>query len=559
MEERRSLEVEGSPMPASQSKIPELEPLRKIGSMFKVKKILKIPELYCACLLIIGVAYLAISPIKVEKAVFTYKEIQRNVELPFSENLEKGAAFKISFDVVQKEESPFALGIVPDDCANFVSINGHWESLGHIKERCDFKGGFTLSDSIISKYRNGLITHFEFEIQNVGWQAGIRVYPKEKNVVRSLARCFTLVLTVILCVLLARRWPEKKRCENVEIKKTGYITFVIVVSAFAVLTLHTNNCFWRFSPNAGYWFSANIIECVFYFAVPLFFMVSGITLMDFYDRYSLKKFFSKRFMKAMLPFLVWSLIAIGIDLYTGKRLWSSIDFRTVFQDITGNRCVSMFWFFVPLFIVYLCMPLYAAVEKNKRKFVFSYLVGIAFVFNMILPFLKNVFSSDLNTFLRVPVLAEFLIWPLLGWLLHNCEIKKWQKVIIYVLALSGLMMHICGTYVLSMEAGRIVRTFKGYENVPSVLYAMGVFVFLKDVGTLIMKNERVARLVGMLGRYAFEVYLLQFILFAWIDANPAIDRTSMVYRLGAPFVMIPIIIAFTWCLRKIPILRNIVP
>ena len=45
MEERRSIEVEGSPMPASQSKIPELEPLRKIGSMFKVKKILKIPEL----------------------------------------------------------------------------------------------------------------------------------------------------------------------------------------------------------------------------------------------------------------------------------------------------------------------------------------------------------------------------------------------------------------------------------------------------------------------------------------------------------------------------------
>ena len=103
-------------------------------------------------------------------------------------------------------------------------------------------------------------------------------------------------------------------------KATDYITFVIVVSAFAVLTLHTNNCFWFYTGKEDFWFSANIIECVFYFAVPLFFMVSGITLMDFFDRYSMKRFFARRFMKTMLPFLVWSLVAMGIDLYTGKRV-----------------------------------------------------------------------------------------------------------------------------------------------------------------------------------------------------------------------------------------------
>ena len=342
-------------------------------------------------------------------------------------------------------------------------------------------------------------------------------------------------------------------------KSTDYITFVIVVSAFAVLTLHTNNCFWFYTGTEDFWFSANIIESVFYFAVPLFFMVSGITLMDFFDRYSMKRFFAKRFMKTMLPFVVWSLVAMGIDLYVGKRVWSDITLKSVYQGLTSNGFVSIYWFFYALFIMYMCMPLYAAVEKSKRMLVFSYLVIATFVFNIFLPFLKKMFSSDLNIMLNVSTLGGFLIWPLLGWVLHNYEFKKWHKAIIYVVAFSGLMLHICGTYFLSVKVGHVDTTYKGYENVPSLLYAVGVFVFLKDVGRWVMARELPAKFVKVLGRYAFEIYLLQFILLDAAIRIPAIDRNSLLYRLGAPFVMIPIIMAFTWCLRKIPVVRRIVP
>jgi surface polysaccharide O-acyltransferase-like enzyme len=342
-------------------------------------------------------------------------------------------------------------------------------------------------------------------------------------------------------------------------KATDYITFVIVVSAFAVLTLHTNNCFWFYTGKEDFWFSANIIESVFYFAVPLFFMVSGITLMDFFDRYSMRRFFARRFMKTMLPFLVWSLVALGIDLYIGKRAWSEVTLKSVYQGLTSNAYVSIYWFFYALFIMYMCMPLYAAVEKSKRMLVFSYLVIATFVFNIFLPFLKKQFSSDLNIMFNVSTLGGFLIWPLLGWVLHNYEFKRWHKAIIYVVGLSGLMLHICGTYYLSVDVGHVDTTFKGYENVPSVVYAVSVFVFLKDVGRWVMEHERLAKFIKVVGRYAFEIYLLQFILLDEAKRIPAIDRNSLVYRLGAPFVMIPMIMAFTWCLRKIPVLRRIVP
>lgn len=75
-------------------------------------------------------------------------------------------------------------------------------------------------------------------------------------------------------------------------RKKNYITFLSIVSAIAVVILHTNGCFWIFSNNR-YWYTANIIECIFYFAVPVFFMITGITLMNYREnmiqRHILKK------------------------------------------------------------------------------------------------------------------------------------------------------------------------------------------------------------------------------------------------------------------------------
>lgn len=343
-------------------------------------------------------------------------------------------------------------------------------------------------------------------------------------------------------------------------KDSRYLTFISVVSAFSVLTLHTNGCFWTFNATAPYWKSANIIECVFYFAVPLFFMLSGITLMDFYERYSLRNYFIKRFQKTFIPFLFWSLIGF-IWKFSTNRLnlheYTSKDLPYIlYQGITGTTFVDIFWFFTSLFTIYLSLPLFAAVEKSKRKSVFTYLTCAGFILNILLPFLKKVFSSTLNIPYSVTVVSGYLIWAPLGWLLHNCELKTHHKTIVYILAIIGLLLHLAGTYILSIEAGRIVQTYKGYQNVPCVLYSVGVFVFLKDIGRRIM-DLKIGRFIMWLGSYTLPIYLMQFIL---LDLGKRFfDTTSILYRLGAPFIMIAIMITVTSILRKIPLLRHVVP
>ena len=63
-------------------------------------------------------------------------------------------------------------------------------------------------------------------------------------------------------------------------KKVQYISFLSVFASLAVVFLHVNACFWNFSKDF-YWITANLIESVFYFAVPIFFMITGATLLDY--------------------------------------------------------------------------------------------------------------------------------------------------------------------------------------------------------------------------------------------------------------------------------------
>ncbi len=336
-----------------------------------------------------------------------------------------------------------------------------------------------------------------------------------------------------------------------------YLNFISVIAAISVLCIHTNGCFWTFSSTEIYWKTANVLETLFYFSVPLFFMITGITLLDFYDRYNLKQFFTKRFHKTVIPFIAWSLIGLVWKVLCHKIDISEINIKLIYQGITSTSIVTIYWFFTSLFTVYLCMPVFAAINKNQRFQVFSYLVIAGFILNILIPFIKTQTGSDLNTPYKIPMVSSALFWVPLGWLLHNIKFSRLHKVIIHLFATIGFFIHLIGTYIISMNAGEVLKTYKGYENLPSVLYSIGVFILLKDIGTYIMAKPKANRFITWLNTFSLPIYLMQFI---FLDLGKRFFNSfSIIYRLGAPLVIIPIIIIITILLRKIPIINRIVP
>ena len=67
-----------------------------------------------------------------------------------------------------------------------------------------------------------------------------------------------------------------------------YFDILNVVAAFGVVAMHFNGLVHAYMPTWD-WVQAHAVDCLFYWAVPVFFMLSGSTLMDYRDRYTTKE------------------------------------------------------------------------------------------------------------------------------------------------------------------------------------------------------------------------------------------------------------------------------
>lgn len=75
-----------------------------------------------------------------------------------------------------------------------------------------------------------------------------------------------------------------------------YINYLNIFSCISVIALHCNGCFWNLSYDR-WWKTSVIIETAFYTAVPVFFMIIGVTLLDYYRKYDTHISLRKEFLK----------------------------------------------------------------------------------------------------------------------------------------------------------------------------------------------------------------------------------------------------------------------
>jgi len=87
-------------------------------------------------------------------------------------------------------------------------------------------------------------------------------------------------------------------------EKKSWIAAANVCACLGVIILHTNRIFWSF-PSGHLWYTANFLETFFYWPVPVFFMISGASLIDYRERYSTKIFFEKRLQRTLIPCLYY--------------------------------------------------------------------------------------------------------------------------------------------------------------------------------------------------------------------------------------------------------------
>ncbi len=310
-----------------------------------------------------------------------------------------------------------------------------------------------------------------------------------------------------------------------------WISVLTAISCIAVVYLHVNNIFWQ-HPNGLLWITSNIIECLFYFAVPIFLMITGYTLSDYRERYDTKTFIKKRTIRTFIPFIFWS--SVFFFVY-GKR--------NFFNSIINIEIEKIYKFFPGLFSCYLAI-IFLSLFQSKKK-IFSWLFLWCFISYSIIPFLRKCGILHISDAWKNPIGCSYLLFIFLGYTLGHAKFQKKERILLYILGLIGLLSHIIGTHLNSPPDGRISLLFKGYRNWPCVLYSTAIFIYFKySDWTFLTKNKILTRLLETviscsLGIYLVHGYFVYHLLPSiFTKFGHKVFVNSNYYRIIAPLIIV---------------------
>lgn len=339
-------------------------------------------------------------------------------------------------------------------------------------------------------------------------------------------------------------------------KRLLYIDILNILACLCVIFMHCNGIAHQYSDTAA-WRQSMVIETIAYWAVPVYFMISGATLLDYRDKYLTRVFFKKRFLKTGIPFAAWTLISLAYKIQF-QQMEFEPGLSSIVSLFTNTTAENVYWFFIPLFMVYLSMPVLSLLKDYKH--ILLYMAGLAFLVYSVYPVCCIVFQIPMNGSIQIPVAGGYILYVILGYLLATTDMTRKTRILFYILGLAGAGIRFGSTILGSSESAGLDQTFWGYMKFPAVFLAVGVFVAAKYGPWDKLENTpKIRRIVTTLTGTGFGVYLMHMIVFRILQDATGLSMESGWWRLVMPFVIYGICVVLVLILKKIPVLKYIVP
>ena len=333
-----------------------------------------------------------------------------------------------------------------------------------------------------------------------------------------------------------------------------------IVACISVVILHVNGSIWTFSTET-HWKVSLFLETVFYWAVPVFFMLSGATLIDYRKRYSTKIYLKKRLIKTVLPYLFWSMVSIPWALYESGYLTTDtvLNIREILNIVLNSKAMSVYWFFSALFSVYLIIPVLGCIPEEKRKRIFLYLILYSFIADSICPLLGPLFGIYVNGLYQNPFNGGgYIVFVLIGYYISKYPISKNARISIYICGVFGWAIRFFYTLYSSITLHNIDKTMFNYSYFPSVLLAVAVFTFFWYTNWSFVKEKHV-ELIRRIAGDSFGVYLIHFYILRYLVDHLQIPMESYSWKLWGTIVVYFLSLVITDICKRSYLLRYFFP
>lgn len=317
-----------------------------------------------------------------------------------------------------------------------------------------------------------------------------------------------------------------------------YFDTLRAIATMAVIVIHISspllNMTW--TKDMHLWWIGNVVDSSVRFAVPLFLMLSGATMLG--KNYQVLDFYKRRFMRVLLPFLFWLLIYAVYRWVMLKPLSRPEGFHDIVQWATTlfltEGISKHFWYIYMIVFIYLALPLLAALLRNINQQVLFLLVVCWVVmafFSKSIAFNAYNWTGDYGSkFLGYATHGGYL---LLGYFLAKTAVFNSQKRLISLLvffatiAISSLV-----AYFMSIKTGKLNLSIYSYLSINTIIQSAAVFLIFRD---FTVSNKFLNRIQSTISNYSYGIYLVHIIVIG------VLFRNGIYWSFAHPIISLPVL------------------
>lgn len=343
--------------------------------------------------------------------------------------------------------------------------------------------------------------------------------------------------------------PEKSKIQYLDILRTlATIGVIIIHTSSPVLNM-------AYGHSMSEWWVGNIFDSASRFAVPLFLMLSGATLLG--KEYPLAVFFKKRMMRVLVPFLFWMFVywvyrwLMLLPQQQPQKLDEIIQWAVkLFLD---EGISKHFWYIYMIIFIYLFIPFIGKVvrQASEKQLFFALLAWMLLCFttsSMNLSFYK--WTGDYEY--KLLGYLQYSGFVVLGYFLNKVEIKfSKRRLVAGVTYVLSVVFCALAAYYMSKSDGRLNLKVYSYFSINTIIQAVAIFVLIKGIVT---ENNFLSKICSIISDYSYGIYLVHIIIIG------ALFRNGIYWSFAHPIVSLPLLLLMVllssmiviFFIRKIP-------
>lgn len=308
-----------------------------------------------------------------------------------------------------------------------------------------------------------------------------------------------------------------------------------------------------FYSNIDHWWLGNILMSATRYAVPMFLLLSGATMLG--REYDLKEFYKRRLTRVVVPFLFWIIAYFFFRYFTLPTKNPPSGFTNILHW-AGNLFITEgvskhFWYIYMIIFIYMFLPFLSNITKiiDKKRMVYL-LLGW-----MIMASWCTRYGANMYLFTDISRLFKYILFTgylFIGFYLHNyVKCTRQIKVIAIVIFVSTIIISALTVYFTSIATNATNQRIYNYMSFNTIAQTISLFILIKDYE---IKNKVLRFINKTINEHSFGIYLVHIMIIG-ILYNHGIS-----WKLCNPYISTPIIFSITlvisylviFLLRKIP-------